>query len=53
MEKALNSIAIQGLIYLSTIGARELNGGSDGSRTHGLLIANEALSQLSYRPENL
>lgn len=26
-------------------------GGSEGSRTPGLLIANQALSQLSYRPK--
>ena len=26
-------------------------GGADGIRTHGLLVANQALSQLSYGPE--
>ena len=25
-------------------------GGPDGDRTHYLLVANEALSQMSYRP---
>jgi hypothetical protein len=28
----------------------ELNGGREGIRTPGLLVANEALSQLSYSP---
>ena len=30
--------------------ATEKFGGADGSRTHGLFVANEALSQLSYSP---
>ena len=30
-----------------------LSGGDDGGRTHGLFVANEALSQLSYIPEIL
>ena len=31
---------------------RFLNGGRDRDRTDDLLVANEALSQLSYTPEN-
>ena len=33
------------------ISTRSYFGGDDGIRTHGLFVANEALSQLSYIPE--
>ena len=37
--------------FRSASSTRSYFGGDDGSRTHGLFVANEALFQLSYIPE--
>ena len=44
-------LAIRGPKTHSPITLRAKNGGGERDRTDGLLVANQALSQLSYTPE--
>jgi hypothetical protein len=43
----------EGLLFDARRSAKFQNGGADRDRTGGLLVANQALSQLSYSPNEL